>query len=199
MPSRKKAALVLLYATGLRISNLLLLKLHNIDDLFNKGSTIIPLIKRGADKHTIALSKKGKQVLKQFHSNFFCLMKDKNREDFLFTTQANLQKPINRSSFDQEINQILAAFFQKHIRTHTFRASIITDLLKETRIDIVKEVIGHKDIKTTLQYKRGPGRISKYFEKFGPRKRKTNNCVIRNIKYAGNNKIYYLENDLFSK
>ena len=45
--------------------------------------------------------------------------------------------------------------FSKHIRTHTFCASIITYFLKSTPIDVVKEIVGHKDIKTTLQYKRG--------------------------------------------
>ena len=55
VPSRKKAALILLYITGLRVSNLLLLKIHNIEDLFEKGSTTIPLIKRGSNKHLLAL------------------------------------------------------------------------------------------------------------------------------------------------
>lgn len=40
VPSRKKAALVLLYITGLKISNLLVLKLYNIDELFNKYSKL---------------------------------------------------------------------------------------------------------------------------------------------------------------
>ena len=85
-------------------------------------------------------------------------MKDKNREQFFFTTQNTLDKPINRSSFDTELNHILikaSQLFDKHIRTHSFRASIITDFLKSTFIDVVKEFIGHKSIKTTLQYKRG--------------------------------------------
>ena len=54
------------------------------------------------------------------------------------TSITNLQKPINRSSFDQEVNQILvkaSAFFQKYIRCHSFRPSIINDLLKDTPID----------------------------------------------------------------
>ncbi len=43
---------------------------------------------------------------------------------------------------------------EKHIRTHSFRATLITELLKSTPIDEVKEVIGHKDISSTLEYKR---------------------------------------------
>lgn len=158
VPSRKKAALILLYITGLRISNLLVLKVHHINELFEKGSTTIPLIKRGNNKHFLALSKKGKSILNQFHTSFLQLMTDKNRDDFLFTTQKNLFKPIDRASFDHEINKVLvkaSEFYHKHIRSHSFRASIITDFLISTPIDVVKEIIGHKDIKTTLQYKRG--------------------------------------------
>lgn len=158
VPSRKKAALILLYVTGLRISNLLLLKIHHINDLFDKGSTTIPLIKRGSNKHLLSLSQKGKQIIEKYHSSFLCLMADKNRDGFLFTLKVNLEKAIDRTSFDHEINNILikaSQVFHKHIRTHSFRASIITDFLKRTPIDVVKQVMGHKDIKTTFQYKRG--------------------------------------------
>ena len=91
-------------------------------------------------------------------------MANKNRDDFLFTTQTHLLKPIDRTSFDHERHNVLikgSHFFHKHIRTHSFRASIISNFLKSTPIDVVKEVIHHlrwckhKDIKTTLQYKRG--------------------------------------------
>ena len=57
VPSRRKAGLILLYITGLKRSNLLLLKIHKIDQLFDKGSTTIPLIKRASNKHLLSLSK----------------------------------------------------------------------------------------------------------------------------------------------
>ena len=85
-------------------------------------------------------------------------MDNKNRDGFLFTTKVNFEKAIDRTSFDHEINNIYikgSLVFHKHIRTHSFRASIITDFLKSTPIYVVKQVMGHKDIKTTLQYKRG--------------------------------------------
>lgn len=43
----------------------------------------------------------------------------------------------------------------KHLRTHSFRATLITELLTSTRLDQVKELIGHSDIKSTLTHKRG--------------------------------------------
>ena len=156
--SRKKTALFLLYVTGLRVSNLLKLQIKHINDLLDKGKTVISLIKRGSKPHPITLSKRSHEMLKELLPNFTILMTDKDRESFLFTTQKDLQKPINRSSFDTELNAVLVKAsdrFHKHIRTHTFRASIITDYLKDTPIDVVKEIIGHKDIGTTVNYKRG--------------------------------------------
>lgn len=156
--SRRKTALLLLYVTGLRVSNLLKFEIKHIQELLDKGETNIPLIKKGNKRHHILLSDKSRKWLQQYSKNFTLLMFDKDRDSYFFTTQSRLDKPINRSSFDHELNQILAKAsekFSKHLRTHSFRASMITDFLKSTPIDIVKEIVGHKDIGTTLQYKRG--------------------------------------------
>ena len=40
------------------------------------------------------------------------------------------------------------------MRTHSFRATIITELLASTFMHQVKQVIGHRSISTTLEYKR---------------------------------------------
>ena len=124
----------------------------------HKGETAISLIKGGYMQHSITLSKRSIEMLQDLSPNFTILMTDKNIDSFVFTTQKNLHKPINRSSFDTEINDVLvkaSQLFDKHIRTHSFRASIITDYLKDNPIDLVKEIIAHKSIATTLHYKRG--------------------------------------------
>jgi len=137
---------------------LLKFQIKHVQELLDKVITIIPLIKRTNKRHTIVLSDKSRQWLNIYSTNFTLLMFDKERDSFFFTTQNRLDKPINRSSFDHELNQILTKaeyMFSKHLRTHTFRASIITDFLKSTPTDVVKEIVGHKDIGTLLQYKRG--------------------------------------------
>jgi len=60
----------------------------------------------------------------------------------LFTTQACFEKPIDRSSLDREIYIVLTKASEKigkHIRTHSFRGTIITNYLKKTPIDVVKD------------------------------------------------------------
>lgn len=157
VPARKRTAFILLYCTGLRVSNLLALTINHINDLLNKNKTFVPLNKGGDPRHALALSPYGKKLLNQHLPDFSRLMADKEGTQPLFTTQAQLEKPINRSSFDNELNRVLekaSLALHKHIRTHSFRATIITELLETTPIQVVKDIIGHRSIKTTVQYNR---------------------------------------------
>lgn len=156
----------------MRVSNLLKFKIKHVQDLLNQGETQIPLIKRGNKQHNIILSQKSCQWLKKFSSNFSQLMMHKERDYFFFTTQNRSDKPINRSYFDTELNNVLmktSEIYSKHIRTHSFMASITTDFFKSTPIYVIKEIVGHKDIGTTLQYKRttiNPIQMKKVLQKF---------------------------------
>ena len=157
VPARKRTAFILLYSTGLRVSNLLALTINHIKDLLDKGKTVVPLNKGGDPRHALALSSAGKKLLNQHLPDFARLMTDKDGTHPFFTTQIQLDKPINRSSFDNELNNVLkkaSLHLHKHIRTHSFRATIITDLLETTPIQVVKDIIGHRSIKTTVQYNR---------------------------------------------
>lgn len=155
--ARKKSAIILMYLTGLRVSNLLVLTVRHAMQLLEQGETTIPLIKRGPQRFSIKLSDQGKALIKKFHTLFMTLMVNKETSMPLFTTQVCFEKPIDRTSLDKEINTVLTKASEKlgkHIRTHSFRATIITNYLHETPIDVVKDVVGHKDIKTTALYKR---------------------------------------------
>jgi len=48
-----------------------------------------------------------------------------------------------------KINQI-----PYNIKSHSFRINMITRLLKNTSVQDAADIIGHKDIKSTLAYKR---------------------------------------------
>jgi site-specific recombinase XerD len=154
---RRRLALVVLYLTGLRVSNLRVLTVRHFKMLFRTGKTIIPLIKNGADRHSIELSLEGQKLLNQYKVIFNILCKNKCIGDPVFSSAKNPSTCISREVFDRELNSILtkaSSLFGKHLRTHSFRATLITDLLISTPIDVVKEFIGHRDIKSTLTYKR---------------------------------------------
>ncbi len=64
--------------------------------------------------------------------------------------------PFNSELFDRELNAILSkasTLYETHLRTHSFRAMFITDLLESDPIEDVKEVVDHKHISTTLENK----------------------------------------------
>jgi site-specific recombinase XerD len=155
--ARKKSAIILMYLTGLRVSNLLVFTVRHAMQLLEQGETTLPLIKRGPQRFSIKLSDQGRMLLKKYHTLLITLMVNKEQSMPLFTTQVCFQKPIDRTSLDKEINTVLTKASDKlgkHIRTHSFRATIITNYLHETPVDVVQHVVGHKDIKTTALYKK---------------------------------------------
>lgn len=90
--------------------------------------------------------------------DFTILCENKTVNDPLFSSKKNPAKVIARETFDDYLNKVLmkaSSLFGKHLRTHSFTATFITDLLvSDVPIDKVKEFIGHNDIKSTLTYKR---------------------------------------------
>lgn len=75
----------------------------------------------------------------------------------MFTAQNNITTPISRVTFDTEINNVLKDFSLKedtHLRSHSFRASFVTDLLRTNPLQTVAKIVGHKDIGTTAEYDR---------------------------------------------
>ncbi|HEX8278146.1 MAG TPA: site-specific integrase [Segetibacter sp.] len=157
VPARKRAAFLLLYYTGLRVSNLLNLAVNHMNDLLDKGKTYLSLNKGGASRHPISLSLIARKRVNNSLTDFTSLMQNKAANQPLFTTQNQSNKPISRSSFNNELNLVLkkaSLALDKNIRTHSFRATIITELLETTPIHVVKDFMGHRDIKTTVQYNR---------------------------------------------
>lgn len=155
--ARRKVALILLYLTGLRVSNLLVLNVKHIKAFLQKQNITITLNKKGAHRHTLGLSDLSSQFLQKFNKDIKIICENKKSQDPLFTNAVDLHHPISRVTFDNELNKILikaSDTLGKHLRTHSFRATLITDLLVETPIDKVRDLIGHKDIKSTLLYKR---------------------------------------------
>lgn len=154
---RKKAALLLLYITGLRISNLLNFSVKNMQQMLDKGSTKVDIIKKGEAQKEITISRLGRELIQQKYEDFSVLMNNKTNDDPLFTTQKVLNKPIHKTSLDKEVNEFLktASLEQgKHFRSHSFRATLISDLLESQPLQRVARLIGHNQIGTTALYDR---------------------------------------------
>lgn len=157
--SRTRMAFILLYCTGLRVSNLLLLKRYQLEHLLEKQETEIPLIKRGNPRHFISIGTYGARLMAEHKEDVGRLLLNKQADDFVFSAKPVVgEKPraFRRDSFDKELNSVLhkaSAKIGKHIRTHSFRATFITDMIESgVSLHVAKDIIGHKDIKSTHTY-----------------------------------------------
>ena len=110
---RTRLALILLYYTGLRVSNLLLMKVFHYEELLaiaNKETTL-PLIKKGSQRHFLNIGSDGVAFLNKHKSDMKVLFKNKTREDFIFTAspERKISKSISlrRESFDRDLNKVL--------------------------------------------------------------------------------------------
>lgn len=158
LKARRILALYLLYLTGLRVTNLLNLNVGQVNQLLQRAHTDITLIKRGAKRHPIRLAYKGHLLIKTIEDHINILSQNKSQDDPIFTTQHSIHEPISSYTFERELNNILtiaSSMLNKHIRTHSFRATLITDLLKnKVPIHEVQQIMGHQSIGATLLYNR---------------------------------------------
>jgi integrase len=155
--ARLRLALALLLVTGVRIRELLPLRLNQIETLFNKGWISIDRAKRGPLNHKAFLTQEGKKILKNRLKNLEQVAYFKNSDSFIFTSQDST-KPLKRDAWNRIINSFLKECCEKldgkpNLRSHNFRLGFITQLWKDTSdLEFVRQVIGHAIIDTTSVY-----------------------------------------------
>lgn len=141
---KHKAIIASIYALGLRSSELLNLKIADID-----GSRNVVYIKNGKGKkdRIVMLSPKLKLQLREYFKKY-------QPKVFLFEGQKGGK--YTQSSIQQVVKQAAKrANIRKAITAHTLRHSFATHLLENgTDIRIIQKLLGHKDIKTTQIYTR---------------------------------------------
>lgn len=151
--ARLRLALSLLLVTGVRISELLPLKLGQVKTLFEKGWIGIDRVKRGPANHKAFLTKEGQKILKDREKDLEMVSYFKDLDSFIFTGE-NSKKSLHREAWNRLINKFLKDCVEKLetkplIRSHSFRIGFITELWRDTK-DI--ELIGHASLNTTSNY-----------------------------------------------
>lgn len=145
---RNKAMLELLYATGMRVSELVNLKLSNIsleDDL-------VRVMGKGSKERIIPISSYAEKYLKIYLESYRNTLLGKNTSDYVFIN--NHGNPISRIGFFKNLKKIAnKQGIEKDISPHTLRHSFATHLLEnDADLRIIQELLGHSDIKTTEIY-----------------------------------------------
>lgn len=140
---RNRAMLELLYATGLRVSELINLKFSDI----NINEKFIRIMGKGKKERLIPFGETAKQYIKRYLK----IRKDKNTETVFLT---RLGKGISRVEFWRQLkNAAIKAGLVQKVKPHTLRHSFATHLLAAgADIRFVQEMLGHSSISTTQIY-----------------------------------------------
>lgn len=145
---RNKAMLELLYATGIRVSELINLKFNNID----LENNFIRIMGKGSKERISPFNETAKKYLTIYlteHRNN--LLKNKDSEYLFINNHGN---QITRQGFFKNLKQIAQEQgLKKEISPHTLRHSYATHMLANgADLRVIQELLGHSDISTTEIY-----------------------------------------------
>ena len=145
---RNKTMLELMYATGIRVSELVDLKLSDVD--FNQD--IIRIFGKGSKERIIPFGEIAKDYLYIYISKYRIMQLKHGNNDYLFLNNHGLK--ITRQGFFKIIRKIASEKgINKEISPHTLRHSFASHLLKYgADLRTIQELLGHSDISTTQIY-----------------------------------------------
>lgn len=145
--SRDRAMLELLYATGIKVSELISLKLSDIN--LNVG---ILHLKAAKSERIIPIYPDAIKALSAYINAVRVFIVSDNENDFLFTNMNG--QAMTRQGFWKIIKQYAAqAKIKKDITPHTLRHSFAAHLLENgAQLSDIKEMLGHSDISSTQIY-----------------------------------------------
>ena len=166
MGKRDSAMLELLYATGLRVSELVGLKVLNI----NLEAGYVRTLGKGSKERLVPMGEKAIQTVREYLSDGrFQLLKEANLPHLFLNFRG---RPLTRQGFWKIIKKYgKMARIQKEISPHSIRHSFASHLL-EAGADLrsVQVMLGHEDISTTQIYTHVTrGRLKELHAKCHPR------------------------------
>ncbi|WP_299454730.1 site-specific tyrosine recombinase XerD [uncultured Microscilla sp.] len=149
--ARNRAMIEVLYSSGLRVTELIELKISNL--YLDIG--FLRIIGKANKERFVPIGREAARYLTSYIENVRSNVPVKpNNEDFVFLNRRGTK--ISRVMVFMIIKDIaLLAGIKKNISPHTFRHSFATHLiLGGANIKAVQEMLGHENITTTEIYKR---------------------------------------------
>ncbi|HQO48165.1 MAG TPA: site-specific tyrosine recombinase, partial [Paludibacteraceae bacterium] len=145
---RNAAIIETLYGSGLRVSELVNLKLSNI--YFKEK--YMKVEGKGSKERLVPLSEAALRAIELWRRDRNLLDVKKEAEDFLFVNRYGRQ--LTRVMIFTIVKQLAkAANIQKEISPHTFRHSFATHLLEGgANLRAIQQLLGHESILTTEVY-----------------------------------------------
>lgn len=134
---KHKSILSLSYSVGLRVSEVVNLKIEDID---SKRMIIHIKNAKGRKDRVVPLSQNILELLRSYYKEFRPI-------DFLFNGQNNLKYSTG------SCNQIVKKYLGEKYHIHQLRHSCATNLLENgTDLKLIQKILGHSSVKTTEIY-----------------------------------------------
>jgi integrase/recombinase XerD len=160
--AQDKAILELLYACGLRVSELCGMKIYDVDETF------VRVRGKGGKERVVPIGKQAIAAIDQALA--FRELTNSDRNTFLFISRSG--RPIERGVVWAMVKHYAkAAGISKTISPHTLRHSFATHLLDNgADLRVIQEMLGHASISSTDRYTHiSNARLHEAFNAFHPR------------------------------
>ncbi len=158
---RDRAIFEVMYACGLRVSELANLKLGELD----LESGILTTTGKGSKTRKVPIGGSAVEWLRRY----FAVRKPKERSEIVFLGERG--RPLDRHAIHRIIKEYAEKCGFEGVSAHTLRHSFATHLVQnDADIRSVQLMLGHADISTTQIYTHVTGKqLKKNYERFHPR------------------------------
>ena len=156
--TRTRIAICLLTVTGIRIGELLSLKVWQLETLVEEGWISIDRLKRGPANHKAFLTSEGKKIVKARKRDLEFLFLMKNKDSYVFSSDRKPTQMLQRQTITMDVNKVMHSVSnllpsKPNITSHSFRIGYISQLWKDTKdIEFVRQTIGHRNLNATSAY-----------------------------------------------
>lgn len=161
--ARDRAVLQVIYASGLRVSEVCGLQLYDVDDQFVKVRG------KGGKERIVPIASQAVEAIDHYLTQFRTVEEEK-RDAPLFLSERG--KRLDRTFVWKRVKLLAKrAGISKRISPHTLRHSFATHLLENgADLRVIQEMLGHANIATTDRYTHISQRhLIEAFEAFHPR------------------------------